>query len=48
MMLSVTELSEVSSKETTASVQQRQLHDNAEPERKLEENQEMVQDGILS
>ncbi|XP_024975003.1 uncharacterized protein LOC112513098 isoform X9 [Cynara cardunculus var. scolymus] len=44
MMLSVAELSGGSSKETTASVQQRQLHIDEEPVRKLEE---MVQDGSI-
>jgi len=45
MLLSVAELSGFSSKETTASVQQRQLRNDEEPARNFEE---MVQDGILS
>ncbi|KAI3813329.1 hypothetical protein L1987_18049 [Smallanthus sonchifolius] len=44
MLLSVAELSGVSSKETTASVQQMQLHNDEEPVRNFEE---MVQDGSI-
>lgn len=43
MLLSVAEISGVSTKETTATVQQRQLHNEEEPMRNLEE---MIQDGI--
>ncbi|KAI3665752.1 hypothetical protein L6452_44382 [Arctium lappa] len=44
MMLSVAELSGVSGKETTTTVQRRQLHIDEEPVRRLEE---MVQDGSI-
>ncbi|KAI7740515.1 hypothetical protein M8C21_024427 [Ambrosia artemisiifolia] len=44
MMLAVAELSGVSSKETTAGVQQRQFHNDEEPARNFEE---IVQDGSI-
>ncbi|XP_023730135.1 uncharacterized protein LOC111877860 isoform X2 [Lactuca sativa] len=44
MLLSVAEISGVSTKETTATVQQRQLHNEEEPMRNLEE---MIQDGSI-
>ncbi|KAK9053203.1 hypothetical protein SSX86_029835 [Deinandra increscens subsp. villosa] len=44
MLLSVAELSGAPSEETTASVQQRQLHNDEEPARNF---QEMVQDGSI-